>query len=560
MKLFAAPDKPGGGPVDPENGENGLKGVYFESVYDLKKNLVPWMRSKRLERLSVYAYQGTTDSEIGHFIVTREYNSLTCTDADGTRVTLFGGGRSASGAARGISRQRGTRSMRIEQWLSQKGYRTSSVTFDVYEYEEGDEEITQQEQQHEAEAGEQPAQMTEHAIMPADAQPELEEEPAPVAVEHAEEAVEQVRPGQQKIKGPRKPRRKKPIKAEKKAKRMEAAREAYGSMVRDAASIIHSISSTDKESTSRAMVRMHDFADFLNANPEYKALFIRQLDRADMIEIKTFLSMFRLDRSGLSRSAQVSSSFKYLRKLAAEVHKESVHDDPYRSHAALHWRYHTDREVHEYLDLFPDVPQFMFISYLHSLPAQRWLDIGSGETYRVPDSLMNAMPSINPRVRIAGLDPLYDERTAAPVDKAQGRHKLDPLWAAKNELIAGTAQNMPVDSNSIDQILSFYAFDKFNEAAEGTTQAMRQMARVLVPGGIARIYGMHRSELAEGKPVHRYFQIPVRADYETDQPTGADLSMVVLVRKKLAPSEEATIQKEINEWLGRYAASGSTGK
>ena len=526
-----------------EGAENISGAVHFESLTDLKRNLIPWMQSQRLGKVSIYAYQGQTDREVGHFIATVVPGHSELVDRHGNQVSLFGVPRSSVNRPRARGRL-----MRIEQWLKEKGVYAQSATFDVFTFEEGDEEQTEQEVEAEAlvAAGE-PLQVAEPTVQ------------APVA-----EVIEPVHAV--KIKGPRKPKRKKPIKAERKARLAENAREKYANMLQVTLDRAHQIVASDTSTIAGAHETLSKLAKLvLGADASLIGRFRHDLKHdPKLIEVRVLLSEYENERLR-NPDEPLLREDKFVRRLAREMFSESTHTDPFRSHSAMHWpSYETSRTLEEYMSLFAlDLrsPEGL-LKYLHACPEQRWLDIGSGETYREPMSLMNAMRDINPKVKVVGLDPMYDEQLVSHGDRARGRHRLDPKWAAKNELVAGTAQNMSLPDASFDHVVSMFAFDKFNEATGGTQQALRQVARILKPGGIVRIHGLDLSALERGSALFEYFTpiAPAVIASKTMTDVGKSFATIVFKRVAVSAEEEKKLREDINEWLEKYAMNIPMGK
>lgn len=533
-----APAEFSGNDANNEGAEKSGEAIHYSSVADLKKNLVPWMRHAHLPKASAYAYHGLTDKEVGHFIVQDENGRTTLVDREGNQISLFGAVRPT------VGRARPSRHVRIEQWLAQKGISARDATFDVFTYETGDEEQTQVEAEREEDL--------------ARGEPSLIEEPAATVDQDMPETEAEKAP---KIKAPRKPRRKKPIKAERKARLAEAASEGFQRHVDILIKTVHGIKSSSKESEDKMLAAMESLVTYLNAHPHFKSEFAKRLDDPEMIEIRAFLSLYREERN-FTANYSGRSAVMYLRKLSNRIYTDAAHTDPFRSPLAMHWSYNSVREFGEYASsLFPDMDGSSLMAYFHTRGPERWLDIGSGETYRIPTSMMNVIPSINQKIRIVGLDPLYEESLASLTDKAMGRHKLDPVWKNKNELVGGTAQSMEFPDASFDTILSLYALDKVNDEVEGTVQSLRQIARVLKPDGKARLLGMHLIGLAPNSPLYTYFEVQdvdIWQEQFGDPPR--ELATVILIRRTASAEDEARLRADIDGWLQKYTATVQNGK
>jgi SAM-dependent methyltransferase len=89
-------------------------------------------------------------------------------------------------------------------------------------------------------------------------------------------------------------------------------------------------------------------------------------------------------------------------------------------------------------------------------------------------------------VSIQGVDLWYDQTDALPNNEV-GRRMRAYVEKNRANLIAADARNLPFANESIDVALSFRLYNNFNNS-EDILKSIREVARVLRPGGEARLY------------------------------------------------------------------------
>ena len=162
------------------------------------------------------------------------------------------------------------------------------------------------------------------------------------------------------------------------------------------------------------------------------------------------------------------------------------------------------------------------------------------------------LPSLNPRIRMIGVDNSYSVETASEGDKATGRVGMNFPGADLCELRAGYAQDLPIEDESQDRAFSCMVFDKFNDDPQfsGTIQALREVARVLREGGEARLVPVRRAELERhAEELSKYFDVEdaqminYRYGRETDRYTYLRLR-----RKAMSRTDFAELKRKSQEW------------
>ncbi len=555
-------------PRAPHGGENGSdkeaipnaeSGISFESVGDLKKNLVPWMRRWRLEKIVVYAYEGGTERQVGHFVVSDSAGRTTMEDNEGVTVSLFGMPRPPAGRSRSGFRPRG-QTMPIEQWLKNKRCSSYSATFDIFRYEEGDEAETMGE-----------AEIATETEFPASAEvPAIETEALPEFV------VEK------KIKGPRRPRRKKPTRAEVKARRVERTDSEYERVLEAFVKRSEALSKNRRDLSPEDLEGIRNgfrgVSRFLASNRELRRRFINDmLTRHELQPAYLALSMVHIsedkrgevlkmfpkltryqrgitDSSGYS-PMQEKGDFKNMMSILDDLFKQSHLKDTYRTAEADNVISTTDRTLADYYHLlYPDKESFIdFIVDIAERDKETWLEIGPGNTYKQPDSLLNTIGDINDDITLIGTDLLYTGESASAIDRFKGWHNLDKEWTAKLNLVGAAAQMLPYKDRSFDQVLSSWVFDKFNRSTDGEYQAYREVARVLKPGGKARIFPVDEATL-ESPFLRRYFTI----EKKSQVPIGEERILMwcaVMIRKEDTSEERKQLREEVDAWTQRFGSN-----
>lgn len=537
----------------PNNWEKKFDGIFgteemqYLNYTDIMRQLVPAMRKEGITKISLFVYQGESDDSVGELVV-EEYVMdgrfrTRVIDTEGNELSLF--------TNRVRSGLRGSRSRSLADWIRGQDLRLDQVTFCPFIYEEDG--LTRKENHVDLEGPDEMVSDSDLGIS----------SPTPVDVDEYREAVQQ----KIKIKAPRKPKRRKPIKSELKEKRKEQEFSNFTKVFSEVNVALARVESVNNDVELKKLVDiLSTLGHYLEQHPEKRLQVVVAIKNGEENKrLKELLAFLRDDRiwsytehlirkqgRALRMSGQGLSIniFERLRALAKEVHPESEHSDPDRSHDGLFFRYITNREAAKYREvLFSDLDPILFILYLKNSEGKRWLDVGSGETYKEPNSMMNRLRE-DWNITMVGVDPMYGERVGH-MDKARGLHKLDEEWTGKNELYPYTVQRLEFEDASFDLILSCWALDKVNMANGGMEQAFRQIARVLKPGGDARLYPVPSSYIAQREgPIDKYFLVRSNityGDFSEDQ-----TALVVLERKKLDDHAELELKREIKEWLKEH--------
>lgn len=228
---------------------------------------------------------------------------------------------------------------------------------------------------------------------------------------------------------------------------------------------------------------------------------------------------------------------------------------PDRSYESMFTPYQDERGFEEYRELlFPDINAEEFESYLRNSPPGQWLDIGSGNTYKNPDSLMCRLQSINPGITILGIDPVYDAKNARPIDILYGAAGIDTKNPLSRNLIAGVGQRLPYENNTFEKVLIAHVLSWMKHRHQ-IGQILRQAARVLVPGGELRFTALPGATIDEPEnPLNIYFEIVSKKSLEDTAVTDKreevkTIVFDVIARKKiLSGSLKLRLQREIEQW------------
>lgn len=427
----------------------GSEEMQYLHINQIMRSLVPAMRQEDIKELILSVYQGETDIEIADLQVFDDGRSTKLFDEDGKEISLF----RASGQG-GMRNRRGpSKSSRtsLSQWLTEKGYSQRDVTFCPF-LKESDEEV------------------------------------APESfVELQEESQKRKKPKRVKNK------RKKKTRQEKKDNR-EISSGEYKELLISLKNIPDVDISNGSEGLDIFTIvnGLRDLSNFLGRHPEYT-----QRAENDIQSEENFAAVRK--RLMILRSA---SSFKGARRnednawimrlfrLAKRIFPDSDGD---RTDAAEYGYYfdHMGRGIDTYeSNLFgSDIGMGEdFYNFLASLDEETWLDIGSGTTYKNPNSLMNRLPEINPKITLIGIDPLYDLEEAREIDLMSEQAGIDERYVFPHtHLLPDSAQDISLEDKSVDRVISTGVFEKFNIDNDSDKKAIEEIFRVLKKGGEARL-------------------------------------------------------------------------
>jgi SAM-dependent methyltransferase len=190
-----------------------------------------------------------------------------------------------------------------------------------------------------------------------------------------------------------------------------------------------------------------------------------------------------------------------------------------------------------------------------------FLDIGSGRSIGKADYFLTEVRTHNPRAKTYVTDLLYDLSTKTSAASAGAPESKEDLIAKGkqmgHEVLADPAQNLKhIPDSSVDFVTASWSFDKFNEENEGTKQALRELARVMMPGGVFRawpinfnpsIYEYITGELGD------VFEIKAldasEETYEWMQEGYFAASVIIEKKKDANPEKLAKLKKESAEWV-----------
>ena len=154
---------------------------------------------------------------------------------------------------------------------------------------------------------------------------------------------------------------------------------------------------------------------------------------------------------------------------------------------------HTARSFQAYRKVFyQNQPESVVLSQLHG---KRIVDIGCGYTPYADDSMFRAAHEAD--VEFYGVDPLirmgirfgFRERALARATGGSGRFRTDPPGVEK--ALRTTAQELPFQDQSIDEILCSYLLFVWIEDEATLADIFEEFRRVLKPGGLVKIFPLH---------------------------------------------------------------------
>ncbi len=527
-------------PVDGARG--GEQYARFEAVFgtdemqylelrDIQRKLIPAMRRQRVDRVVLAVYNGESEELLAELAVVDDGRSTTVTTEGGEDLTFFSS--KPMGGRRPSFRQ--TTKKPIAKWLQETMHlRTDDVTFCPFDPSVEVDEIDDDESDQE-----------------------------PEGVEQGPE---------KKVKKPKRTRR--PIRRKKTDKeRKERASNKAAEQIEEILNTLNTLYTSLDVRKIRARgldtSPLQQLGVFLAQNPGMFNTVVEQLRSGNYDPLYKVISLLRdpLIVKGIEDAISeakpkagygsrvvlprvVKTMLSQLKRLAAELHPNVSVDDPDRNVRGQFYDYETSRSLEAYQKLlFVDLAPEDMLAYIKAAKNERWLDVGAGETYRQPDSFMNTVRSENPTIEMRAADPMYAGEVG-PVDKAYGRDELDEEWATRNHLDPYTAQRLAYEDASFDRVFSCWALDKTRLDNGGELQALLQIARILKPGGEARLFPVRPETVKQyGHVLMVYFTIENRVD-SINQDTGELFGYgLYLRRNNVSKSSERQLTDEVNRWL-----------
>lgn len=193
-----------------------------------------------------------------------------------------------------------------------------------------------------------------------------------------------------------------------------------------------------------------------------------------------------------------------------------------------------------------------------------FLDIGSGSAPITPDSYFKTIQKLIPNSKRIAMDIFYDESTPMSVGSVGSTYSKEFVISTIKELdievSSNPAQNMSdISDESIDMITASWSFDKFKESVSGTKQALREVARVLAPGGFFRCMPMNFNEDISTflhKEMEDVFEIKILSmdsvdGYNWSEP-GVGTCFVVLKKKQIDQEKLNNLKSDSKEWIKKY--------
>ncbi len=528
----------------------GTEDMQYLSLRDIMRNLVPAMRREQISELELVVYHGESEEVLFVLDVSDDGKSTTLTDDGGERLSLF----TSSGTQHSSRAGQEARKLNINTWLQRRGTSAQEVTFCPFLKSEITDDVV-------ASGG-----LVEIGL---DNTVEL----ASSENEATSETASVVR--KKKIRKPPRQIRRKKTRSEEKGGRLEEAQAMYRTEIQRLISSFKALEQVPSKDIFDQIHLLFPLGDFLSRNPIFFSVCAQDIrGSVDLSTAKILLANFRGDTHKQSRSdtlkrdrssfvgktggvkselfSQFSNAHKALSTLADRVFPHHEFNEPDRSVDALFFQYRTERSFLEYAYLlFPDISPELIRGFIYSADNQKWLDIGAGQTYKVPDSFMNIALRLNPTIDMYATDPAYTPEKISIVDALHDYTELDSAWLQDKTLDVYTAQRLGYEDNFFDLIVSCWALDKARVDNQGQYQALRQIARVLKPGGQTRLYPLNSKAFAPDSPIHKYFKVISSSKRKKEKSLSHEgaLYLLVLQKKDLTDTELGELHEEIEEWL-----------
>jgi SAM-dependent methyltransferase len=142
-------------------------------------------------------------------------------------------------------------------------------------------------------------------------------------------------------------------------------------------------------------------------------------------------------------------------------------------------------------------------SVLQNLKGKRVVDVGCGYTPYAPDSMFRACHDAG--IEFYGIDPLFGtdikfglkERVLARATGGRGVFNADSPGLSR--ALSATAQELPFDDQSVDEILCSYLMFVWIEDEALLAEIFEEFLRVLAPGGQIKLYPLYEWRLMRFK-------------------------------------------------------------
>lgn len=154
---------------------------------------------------------------------------------------------------------------------------------------------------------------------------------------------------------------------------------------------------------------------------------------------------------------------------------------------------HTARSFDSYRKVFyRNRPRSTVLSQLQD---KRIVDVGCGYTPYAGDSMFRACHQAG--IEFYGVDPLvsddihfgFKERILARATGGRGDFRTDPPGIER--ALCATAQALPFEEQSVDEILCSYLLFVWIEDEETLADIFEEFQRVLKPGGVVKLFPLH---------------------------------------------------------------------
>ncbi|MEM8497953.1 MAG: class I SAM-dependent methyltransferase [Pseudomonadota bacterium] len=129
---------------------------------------------------------------------------------------------------------------------------------------------------------------------------------------------------------------------------------------------------------------------------------------------------------------------------------------------------------------------------IRALQGKRVVDVGCGYTPYATDSMFRACHDAN--IEFFGVDPLiqkditFSVRARILARATGGRGRFSTSAPGIERAISTTADDMPFDDSSVDEILCSYLLFVWIEDEQVLADILDEFLRVLKPGGVAKIF------------------------------------------------------------------------
>jgi SAM-dependent methyltransferase len=479
--------------------------MQYMTIRDLQRFLVPSINSLPLENREDFIlgiYTGNSSEASGYLLIKVEGKNLTLVlEEDDTIYSIY------------QSSNRQSSKKYIFEYLRNLGLNPSEVTYSVFKKDEI------------IEAGD-------------------------VAIEVLNEGIGKQEPEPKKIK-PTKKKRQPPRRKKTRAQEKEAERRRLDNELREIFQAIDDFCAEKSDIIAHIMNLWLIIEKTFRYDLDQSVISKISSDKVKYGEfIRTLWKVVHeFDEHNLRKAYIGDTPANKLRNKAESLFLKIETGNPFRTNTAEHFgTQNSSRDYSGYLHILKFEPDTPIIKN----GSGTVVDIGSGNAHSIANSFLNTVSEFT-NIKAIGIEPSIDPTKAAVGDISAER--IAPYSEGRVKILPEFAQNMSIPDQSVDLCVSVWAFDKFNDAFEGTAQALREVARILKPDGEARIFAIQLDNIETKRVLNEYFEHmidPEPIEGKSYTLKRQQLNFIHVKKRRLTADQEQALEKESKDWKAKF--------